>query len=222
MKLTGLGLYTFSEAARLIGSNTAELRRWLGSSSRVAKSNNPLWKTELAESNLDGISFHDLLELRFVKEFRAAGVSLQTIRIAAGNARELYNSDYPFTCRRFQTDGKTIFSEALRKTQEYELLDLKKKQLAFNEIIRPSLYHCIDFGENDLALRWYPTKNKQVALDPSIAFGKPIVHAVGLRTDILYESYLAEEKDRKLVARIFNIPTKAVEEAIRFEERLAA
>jgi len=226
MQLTGIGLYSFQEAALLTGISTANLRRWLrgyqsgrGEEKRTMP---PLWKTELADSELDGLSFHDLLEARFVKAFHQHGVSLQTIRIIAAHARELFDSPYPFTCKRFQTDGKTIFAESLHESGEPELLDLRGKQIVFNKIIRPFLYEGIEFGVDERALRWFPKKNKKVVLDPTIAFGKPIVTDIGIRTDILYEAYLAEGKNKKLVAQQFEVSQQAMDAAIQFEERLVA
>jgi len=226
MQLTGIGLFTFQEASLLTGISAANLRRWLrgyqSGRGEEKRSVPPLWKTELAGSELDSLSFHDLLEARFVKEFHKHGVSLQAIRIIARHARELFDSPYPFTCKRFQTDGKTIFAESLRESGDTELLDLRGKQIVFNKIIRPFLYEGIEFGLDERALRWFPKKNKKVVLDPAIAFGKPIVTDIGIRTDILYEAYLAEGKNRKLVAQQFEVSRQAMDAAIRFEERLVA
>jgi len=221
MQLTGIGLYTFQEATRLTGIKSGELRRWLHGYETKSKHMPPLWETELTGSELDGLSFHDLLEVRFVKEFRKYGVPLQGIRVAACNAREMFNSPYPFTCHRFQTDGKTIFWESIRETGEQDMLDLRKKQFVFEKVIRPSLYEGIEFGVDERALRWFPNKkNKKVVLDPAIAFGKPILTDIGIRTDILYEAWLAEDEDKQRVARQFEVPAQAVDAAIRFEERI--
>ena len=227
MQLTGLGIYTYSEAARLAGVRSVELRRWLrgyvsgkGERGRLQP---PLWASELADTGIDGVTFHDLLEVRFVKEFRKIGLSLQAIRIAATNARELLDSPYPFTCKGFQTDGKSIFVDALRESGETELLDLLKRQYVFDKIVRPSLYAGIEFGTDKRATRWYPMeRSKAVVLDPTIAFGKPIVTKAALRTDILHDAWLAENKDRRRVARLYEVPVEAVDAAIRFEQRSAA
>ena len=224
--LTGIGLYTFGEAGRLIGVRAADLRRWLAGYSRqtagTARQMPGLWSTQLEGTDLVGLGFHDLLEVRFVKRFRQAGVSLQTIRIASAHARELFGSPYPFTCRRFQTDGKTIFAEAVRESGETELLDLRKKQFAFDQVIRPSLYAGIEFDREEKAIRWFPARTKDVVLDPAIAFGKPVVRGANIRTDVLYQAYLAEEKNKLRIARLYEVPVKAIDAAIRFEERLAA
>jgi uncharacterized protein (DUF433 family)/DNA-binding transcriptional MerR regulator len=227
MQLTGLGLYTIPEAARLAGVQPVELRRWLqGYSSgkgEALRHHPPLWSSEISDADVEGLSFHDLLEIRFVKAFRDLGISLQTIRIAAINAREILESPYPFTCKSFQTDGKTIFAKAMRESGELDLLDLRRRQYVFTKVVQPSLYAGIEFGADKRAARWYPMeRSKAVVLDPNLAFGKPVVTDTALRTDILYDAWLAENKDRQRVARLYEVPVKAVETAIRFEQRQAA
>ncbi|SEJ95936.1 MerR family transcriptional regulator [Paraburkholderia diazotrophica] len=226
MKFTGIGLYTFHEAAQLTKIPVRDLRRWLeGYSYRHTTHDElvsvpPLWETELADNDLNGISFHDLLEIRFVQAFRQHGVSLQTIRLASRLARELFSTPYPFTSRRFQTDGRTIFASAIEETGETELLDLVKRQYAFRKVIEPSLYRGIEFNQDDIATRWYPTqRSKVVVLDPEIAFGKPIVTHGAVRTSILYDAFVTE-RDAVVVAKLFEVPATAVEAAVAFEESL--
>ncbi|CAB3804326.1 Putative antitoxin VapB45 [Paraburkholderia ultramafica] len=228
MKLTGIGLYTFHEASRLTKIPVRDLRRWLDGYSYRDKAHHspvsiaPLWQAELASEEMEGISFHDLLEIRFVRAFRQHGVSLQTIRLASRKARELFEMPYPFTSRRFQTDGRTIFTSAMKETGETELLDLVKGQYAFQKIIEPSLYRGIEFDEDDVAKRWYPSpRSKAVMLDPEIAFGKPIVTDCAIRTSTLYDAFVAEG-DKNFVARLYEVGVTAVEAAVAFEESLAA
>lgn len=226
MQLTGIGLYTFHEASRLTRIPLRDLRRWLdGYSYRDRKHQesiaiDPLWKTEFSDEQVDGISFHDLLEVRFVHAFRHHGVSLQTIRVASQRARELFATDYPFTSRQFRTDGRTIFASAMEETGETELLDLVKRQYAFRKIIEPSLYRGIEFNQDQVATRWYPSpRSKAVVLDPEVAFGKPIVTDGGVRTSILYEAFEAEG-DKDFVAKLYEVPASAVDAAVAFEESL--
>jgi uncharacterized protein (DUF433 family) len=228
MNLIGIGLYTFHEASKLTNIPVQDLHRWLkgysykSPNSDEQKTVTPLWQAELTNSDVDGITFHDLLEVRFVLAFRKHGVSLQTIRCASSYARELFNHPYPFTCKRFQTDGRTIFATALNETGETELLDMVKHQYAFSQIIEASLYRGIEFGDDELASKWYPlARSKSVVLDPKIAFGKPIVTDGHIRTSILYDAFRAEGSER-LVSRFYEVSVSAVEAAIKFEERLAA
>ena len=227
MNLTGIGLYTFREAARLTKIPPRDLRRWMGGyaykNKRHATSTEvaPLWPSEL-DDELDGISFHDLLEVRFVRAFRQHGVSLQTIRLASQRARELFATDYPFTSRQFRTDGRSIFASAMEETGETELLDLVRRQYAFRRIIEPSLYRGIEFDANQVAARWYPSpRSKAIVLDPDIAFGKPIVTDGAVKTSILYEAFTSEG-DKNFIAKLYEVPLHAVEAAIAFEESLVA
>lgn len=223
MQLTGIGLYTFPEAARLTGIASAQLRRWLigyrpSSSSRKP----PIWETDLAAENLEGLSFFDLLEVRLVRHFRNLGISLQTIRLASKHAKELFHSSHPFICQQFLTDGKSIFAEAFEASDENNLIDLRHKQFVINQVVRPSLYSDLEY-DGDQPQRWFPMeKIKSVVLDPKIAFGKPIVMGTGLRTQALFDAWLAENEDYRRVSLLYEVPVSAVRSAVRFEQKLPA
>ncbi|MGH8790910.1 MAG: DUF433 domain-containing protein [Cupriavidus necator] len=227
MTLTGIGLYAFPEASRLTRIPTRDLRRWLSgytyrSKTGAVVSVPPLWQGELANKGVDCIGFRDLLEVRFVQAFRLHGVSLQSIRLASHKARGLFGLDYPFTARRFRTDGRSIFASALEETGETRLLDIVRGQYAFRRIVEASLYHGIEFDDADRAMRWYPMpRSRAVVLDPKIAFGEPIVTDGSVPTTVLYNAFRAD-RDRRFVARVYEVPVAAVEAAIAFEEQLAA
>lgn len=223
MDLTGIGLYTLKEAERLTGATSREVSRWLFGYSFDGGSSAPLWRTQLAdrEEQQKTIGFRDLMEVRIVKAFIQHNVSLRVIRTAINSAREIFVTDYPFTANRFLTDGKSIFYEALRDEGAVELTDLVKRQIVFEHIIRPELYAGIEFTSSGQAKRWFPLKKSDdIVLDPEISFGKPILTDFGIRTDIIAASY-AIEKDKKIVASLYDIPLTAVNTALRYE-RLAA
>ena len=151
------------------------------------------------------------------------GVDLKVIRATVQVAAEYFDKDYPLTNHRFLTDGKRIFFQAIEKaTDEPPLIDILRSQFVFSEIIKPSLYAGIEYGAQG-AIRWFPLgKRKTIVLDPALQFGTPIIAQVGIPTDTIYASYLAEGGDKAMVARVFDITPKMVIEAVEFEERLAA
>ncbi len=231
MAALGLGMYTLSEASRLIHADTRAINRWLygydygigKGSTHVRKHSDPLWSPQYAVNEFGEkiIGFHDLLELRIVREFVRRGVSLQVIRHCLSTARQIFEAEYPFTSRRFATDGETTFLDAVRQGgTESEMLNLRTRQYAFREIIKDSLYAGIEYA-GDFASRWYPVaRSKVVVVNPTIDFGHPIVEESGIPTASLYATYLAEDKNRTVVAQIFEIPAKHVAAAVRFEEKL--
>lgn len=222
-RLIGVGLYTAAEAALYTGISAKDIRRWMFGYSAHGVNHPGLWAPELSFLDENLLGFHDLLEIRFVHAFRQHGVSLQAIRSASIQAREMFDQRYPFTCKRFQTDGRDIFATVLDETGDEALLDLVKRQWAFKQVIKPSLYEGIDYTGEGAAQRWYPLKrSKAVVLDPARNFGKPVLTSAGIDTSAIYQSYQAEGQDAKRVAMIFEIPTAAVDSAVVFEHRIAA
>nr|WP_315249007.1 DUF433 domain-containing protein [uncultured Duganella sp.] len=229
MDLIGTGIYSLHQAAKLVGAKPRALRRWLRGYDRQYHGkrvhSEPLWTTQLKDQDLpeEVIGFRDLLEARMVTAFVRHGVDVKVIRATIEAATQRFGTGYPLTQRAFLTDGKRIFLDAIEaSTGEEKMIDLAKKQFVFSNIIRPSLYAGIEYGE-DGATRWFPLDQKKtIVLDPDRQFGAPIVADSGVPTDIIHAAYLAEQQDVAMVARIFNIPPRMVNDAVEFEERLAA
>lgn len=227
--LIGTGLYSLPQASRLVGADLRSVRRWMLGYRRPyrgeVRSSPPLWRTQLVDADLaePTIGFRDLLELRLVNAFAKHGVDLRVIRATADAARSSFGSDYPLTMKRFLTDGKRIFAEVIEETGETRILDTARGQYVFTVIVTPSLYAGIEY-EGDVAARWFPLGGgkKSVVVDPSIQFGAPIVAETGIPTDTLYAAFMAEGRDKKAVARIFDIDIRHVDAAIHFEQKLAA
>lgn len=59
-----------------------------------------------------------------------------------------------------------------------------------------------------------------MVLDPSRQFGTPIVAAANVPTDTLFDAFIAEGRNCKAVARMFDIDAKHVDAAVCFEQRL--
>lgn len=220
----GVGIYTPAQAARLTGIRTQSIRRWARGypypSGTRRPPRPPVIETQLPRLDDElAISFLDLMEIRFIHAFRAYGVSLQAIRLAAERARGVLRSSHPFSTHSFKTDGKTIFAEIADDAEDPTLLDLIQSQYAFREVLAPYLYEGIDF-EADSPARWRPMSgNRRIILDPERQFGQPIVERDGVRTEVLAAAFRTEQSvDR--VARWFEIDSRSVRAAIEFEEFL--
>lgn len=218
MELTGIGLYTLQQAARLSGAKASEVSRWLfGYKSKYQKSIPPLWGTLLEGFGSKVIGFRDLMELRMVAAFVRKGVPLRVIRAALENAREMFGTRYPLTSQRFLTDGETIYHEAV-EAEGRDLTDLRRRQIVFPVVVRPSLYDGIEFSTDGKALRWYPVEDKAVVVDPHLSFGRPSLVGYGVPTEIIALAVKAE-KNIKAVAAQFEIPEAEIEAAVRFESQ---
>lgn len=234
----GLGVYTLPEAARLIHAEPRLVRRWLkgyrhthpgAEGERTASFSPPLWATQYASDpdfGGEAIGFLDLLELRVVKSFVDVGVSLQVVRRCLEQARSMFGTSHPLTSTQFRTDGRTIYLQSLREAEGAELLDLKSLQYAFKTIIKPSLFAGIDY-EGGQARRWFPSEHhsKVIVIDPERQFGKPMLTESAVPTRALHDTFKAEGGDKPamaVVARLFEVPLKHVQAAVRFEDELQA
>ena len=167
------------------------------------------------------LSFLDLLELRCVAEFAKHGVSLVVIRATIEAVQERFGH-YPLHSKRFLTDGKRIFLEAVeRASDDSRLIDVRHEQFVFDAVIRPSLFAGIEYDHGQ-ALRWFPVPKRSVTvLDPQVQFGEPIIAGTGLPTDALAAAFKAEGNNAQRVARLYRVKPEAVRAAVAFERRLA-
>lgn len=235
-RIFGKGVYSAPEGLRLLNFQRSEgeerkvsrhtVHRWLcGYTFKNDEGEGysaPLWQPDYAGEGGDlEISFRDLIELRFVKAFRDAGLSLATIRSCFQHAVEAVKDARPFSTQRFRTDGKTIFLESTRDVHEGEMLDLRCRQHVFRTVIAPSLKD-LEF-DADAVARWFPMglAHKDIVVDPARAFGRPIVAEGGVPTEILAQA-VAVEGSEEQVARLYEVPLAAVRTAVAFEARLAA
>lgn len=211
----GIGLYSYAEAARLIKESPVNVRRW-------TSTRDTLVPRALAASERT-LTFAELMELHFIKMFRDQGVSLPTIRKASQTARQRFRADYPFSIKRFDTDGKTIFATLRDKAPgNTELIeDLEKSQYVFGTIMKP-FFRKLDYQGNLGVARYWPCSRRgRVVLDPRRKFGQPIDAATGVPTRVIADALSAGGgQSPDVVARWLGVPLVAVHAAERFERTL--
>jgi uncharacterized protein (DUF433 family)/DNA-binding transcriptional MerR regulator len=220
----GIGYYTVPEASRLLRIRPRNINRWLGGyryeEGGRTVSMPPLWRPELPsyEHHLE-LSFRDLIELRFVKAFLDAGLGLKTIRTCLDYAKNCVADARPFSTRKFRTDGRTIFLESAAR-DESQLLDLKKHQFVIKVVIERT-FKDLDI-EDDVVARWRPYRGKQtIVIDPERAFGQPIASSSGVPTTVIVDAANAEGSIQR-AAQLFRVHASVVQDAVAFEQSLAA
>jgi len=218
-------IYYSSEVARFVKITPTRVARWLKgyeyiySAQRVSKP--PVIKQKDKTYVYEGYaSFYDLIELLFIKNFLAYGISLQKLRKAFDEAKEILEVSH-LAHQVFFTDGKYICLFILTEDVLLELLS--GGQLAIKNIIE-ELAHQIDFDKvTKLACRWYPPEgNNIVVLDPLVSFGKPVIRNKGITTENVYDLYIAEGEKAKPVCSWFDLTQEELRAAINFQTQLVA
>ena len=222
----GIGYYRAAEAARLLKTPVRNINRWLGgytykNSLGQLVEMSPLWRPQLPKlGDAIELGFRDLIELRFVLAFQRHNLGLNIIRNCLEAARALVGDDRPFSTRRFQTDGKTIFLDILRDSGTSELVDLKNRQMVFRQVVEQT-FRDLDI-EDGAVSQWRPLNGKaSIVVDPTRAFGQPIAAAFGVPTITLVQAVQAEGSVERVAAH-FEIPPLVVRDAVTFERTLKA
>ena len=216
-KFVGCGLYSLSQAARIIGVRPQKLKYWIGDENGDSSVASPRFNDEHI------LTFAELMELHLIKMFRDEGVSLQTIRKASRVAANKFNTEHPFLLKRFDTDGKTIFATLQHKEKEQDVIeDLRRGQLVFETIIRPFFRKLEYHGNNEVERYWPLEKKGRIVLDPMRMHGQPIDAETGIPVETILNSlHAGGGQDEHSVANWLGIPAEAVQAAITFEKTLA-
>ncbi len=164
------------------------------------------------------------MEIRFVQTFRSHGVSLQSIRRALARAKELWEDDeYPFLSLKFKSDGKAIFAAAAKNRDEEEIVfNVLTGQLFEERFLQRPLYEGLEYDHFDKLRRWWPLGlDRSIVLDPKRRFGQPITKEEGVPTKVLAAAFIAD-RSRHAVADWYQVGVQAVDDAVEFEQLLAA
>ena len=210
------GIYSYSEASRLISLSPARIRGLINGYKYPNKKPKPVIKKHsLAYANREYLSFLDLIELKFITHFLKIGIKRSEIINSYKKARNELRKEYPFATK-FTTDGKYILAE-----NKAILLKLADEQLELKGLLESNLYEGIDF-KDDIAQSWRPYVKEfpHVILDPTKKYGHPIIDDYGIQTASILDMYLAENHNYKKLEEVYSIPTVLLKEAVQFEQRL--
>jgi uncharacterized protein (DUF433 family) len=219
--LSRSGIYSVSDAARLVGVPAQKVRAWIEGWPRTAVP--PVIQNDLGW--VDGrlaFSFANLMELRFVAFFSGADVSMREIRAVMNEVRAAIHRPHPFATNIvFKTDGAKIVADIVRRNGISDLYDLRSKNYEMRIVIYRSLKDGVSYDPKGDAQAWFPRRMlaPNVIVHPKLAFGRPVLRGSGVPTEAIADA-LQAEGNVETVAALFEITTKRVQEAVAFEADL--
>lgn len=172
------------------------------------------------------LSFSNLCELHVLAAItRHHRVPLQRVRSAFARVRTEMRSPRPLLAEDFRTNGLDLFLE-----HAGQLVNVSGGgQAAFRGEFERALDR-IERGARGAPVRLFPfsrrpdrtTEQPQViAIDPKIAFGRPIVAKARVRTDVIFDRFGAGDSPTEM-AGDYGVREEDVLEALRYEQSLAA
>ena len=211
----GTGVYTVSEVSKYTRLPSSTLRYWFkGSSGSGIK---PVFYSDYDPIQSDyAVSFLDMIDALIAGELRESGVSIRTIRKAHGILSAELDTSHPFSHEDIYTDGKSILLYAAETLENEQLYNAINRQMIF-PILKKRLRHIAYCDKTKLAESW--SIHRGVVIDPTVAFGKPVVEHTGVSTFVLANQFYANEKDARLVANLYRVKQRDVRNAVAFEEK---
>jgi uncharacterized protein (DUF433 family) len=173
------------------------------------------------------LSFTNLVEAHVLSAIRRKHhVAMGRVRKALDYLSREFNSSNPLAEHDFETDGLDLFIEKYGSLVNAS----KGGQLAMKEILQVYLKR-IERDEQGLASQLFPFTRlssdgrqndpKIVAINPMIAFGRPVISGTGIPTVIIAERYKTGESIAD-IAEDYRRQVVEIEEAIRCEFELKA
>jgi uncharacterized protein (DUF433 family) len=211
------GVYSYGEAARLLNVTSQRVSRWADGYVFQLKYGQGKSRPVLQSDRHKGvISFEELIELFFVREYLALRVQLPHIRATAESLAERLGP-FPFSRAELYVRGR----ELLVKTADGIFNRPDVGQLVAD--FAASLIRQVDMRDK-LVARYLPDGfDRRVYLDKEIHAGEASVTSHAIPTRIIY-SLWQQEGDLGAVADYHDITVEDVSVAVRYEGqwRLAA
>lgn len=213
-------LYDLGEAARLLELSTGKVRRWLDGYERAGVLYPPVIRAEA--TGADVVTWGEFVELGYLREYRDAGVSLQTLRPFIIRLREEFGIPHPLAHEGvYLAERRQLVLQVQQATQVspalYMVADSTNKdgQLVLAEPVEAFLRR-VEF-DHGAARRWRPYgEGSPVVVDPTQSFGVPTIR--GIRTEILADAF-GDGESVDTLADDYGLTTAEVEAALRSEQR---
>jgi uncharacterized protein (DUF433 family) len=165
------------------------------------------------------LSFSNLIEGHVLRALRTEhGIPLKEVRTALRYAERELGIERLLVREELRTAGKSLFLDRLS-----ELINLSASgQIAMRHVLEAHLRR-VEWDEASLPTRLYPflasdnaLGGKPILIDPSIAFGRPVVEQAFVSVRAIVSRIDAGESVQD-VAKDYDLSLEAVEQAVLYE-----
>ena len=221
--------YPASEVARILSLPVTTVMAWsFGQAYRSASGSPKRFQPVIrpADTRKRLLSFANLCELHILSAIRRHHkIPLSKVRDSVDYVRSQLGADRPLIDQQFQTNGVDLFVE-----HASHLLTVSKQgQEALRGEFGLALAR-IERNRSGTPIRLFPftrstmpgiDQPKSIVIDPRLSFGRPVLSGAAVPTEIIVDRFKAGDSMGEM-AKDYGVDEKEIEEALRFEQRLAA
>jgi uncharacterized protein (DUF433 family) len=218
--------YFLAEAACFLSLPRRTIRDWSIGRTYPAGGEHKKWEPLLipADPKRRLLSFSNLVELHVIASIRRGyGVVPKKLRKAIQYLERTSHSPHPLLDHDLLTDRKELFIERYG-----ELVSISEDGQMCLKAVLEAYVRRIEWDASHIPIRLYPfttddvdESRRLVVIDPHIRSGRPCIAGTGIPTSIVGERFKAGE-DFETLAKDYGRPTEEIQEAIRYESRVAS
>jgi uncharacterized protein (DUF433 family) len=217
-------IYTVSEAAHYLRIPENTIRSWVYGRGYPTSGGLRRARPIVPPADpLRGLSFVNLLELHVLGAIRRQHkIDMKNVRAALDYLRRELDSQHPLIDQDMETNGKHLF------VRRYgSLINASKEGQVAMEAVLDAYLQRIERDEHGLAVRLFPFTRRGtdapriIAIDPLVAFGRPVIAGSRIPTSDIADRFKAGESPADL-AYDYGRSDAEIEEAIRCELGAAA
>ena len=204
----------FGEAAHYLRLPKSTLRSWFLGQQQFRSI------IRLDGKPTEGPSFLNLVEAHVLAAIRRAhGVPMHKVRPALTYVQKELGIERPLVNAEFETNGLELFTKRLGQVVNVS----RHGQLALAELLGAYLKR-VERDTRGIPIKLFLFTRKStpgdtstpVEIDPTVAFGRPVLRARGIATAILADRFKAGDTFAELAAD-YDVAKEEIEEAIRVE-----
>jgi uncharacterized protein (DUF433 family) len=213
--------YSLSEAARYVKLPSATLRTWCLGRDYGTSKGTKRWAALVSPASARPplLSFWNLIEAHVLRGLRTEhGVSVKAVRQALSFAEKELQVQRLLLSRELTTAAGRLFIDRYG-----QLIDLSASgQIALRQVVEDHLRR-VEWDEWKFPVRLYPflssgtpSADRPIAIDPKVAFGRPVVAQKGVTTSVIAERIDAGETEEALAAD-YDLSVEDILRAILYE-----
>lgn len=207
----GEGIYTSSDVANILKISKTRARylinQYLDNKFRDQQS----FKYKIETNGSYSVNFLALIEIFVFEKFRSFKVPAKKVINFHDYLSHTFDSHYPFAMTNFLVSGRDLYFQI---NDDWVSGD-EKLQIGLKDIVE-FLGDKIEYEEG-IASKFYPLgKGTSIVVDPEYRFGQPVLKDTNLLVENLYDLYLAEKKDFKYVAELYDISEQQMKDVLEY------
>lgn len=213
--ILGRGIYSTSDAAKLIGLARSKVDRWaFGYRGYPAIVTPDLPRVGTHKS----ISFLSLMELYLMRQLQDAGIKADKFRVAALEVSQLKSIEHPFA---FEHLGEFLLHDNrdffIQGEDLMQITGRNRNNTVWKAAIEIYLNE-VEF-EAEYVRRWFPPDSgRLIVVDPAVKFGEPVVSGTRIPTANIVDQIAAGDS-AAFVAECYGLTVEQVSAAEGFERR---